>query len=703
MTRIILFLLVLLTSIPALAQTQHSTARKWNEVLLEAIRHDYARPTVHARNLFHTSIAMYDAWAAYDSLASTYFLGRTVGNYTCPFSGVPTSGNLQTAREEAISYAAYRLLMHRFKDSPGAFGSMARFDSLFVELGYVASVTSTEYTSGSSAALGNYLAEQLIAFGLQDGSNEQNDYANQHYTSVNPPLVPVLPGNPNLLDPNHWQPLTLQVFIDQAGNVRPINTPEFLGPEWGQVTPFALTSTDLTLSDRNGGTYWAYHDPGAPPQIDTTKAGGLADIYKWNFALVSVWSGQLDPTDGVMWDISPASFGKNPDFPNSFSDYPNYYNLLQGGDPGRGHTVNPHTGKPYEPQIVPRGDYTRVLAEFWADGPKSETPPGHWFTILNYVDDHPEFTKRFRGTGPVLNDLEWDVKAYFALSGAVHDAAVAAWGIKGRYDYIRPISAIRSMADRGQSTDPNLPSYHPGGIPLIANYIALVEPGDSLAGENGKNVGKIKLYAWRGPDAIANPETDVAGVGWILAENWWPYQRPSFVTPPFAGYISGHSTFSRAAAELMTLLTGDAFFPGGLGEFHAPKNEFLVFEEGPSQDLILQWATYRDASDQTSLSRIWGGIHPPADDLPGRRIGIEVGIDAFHLAEQYFLGRIGIQKIVGDFDCNGTVSFSDFVLFAARYGKAWGDPNFHAGFDLNGNGRVGFEDFIQFAKAYGAQ
>ena len=65
------------------------------------------------------------------------------------------------------------------------------------------------------------------------------------------------------------------------------------------------------------------------------------------------------------------------------------------------------------------------------------------------------------------------------------------------------------------------------------------------------------------------PETEYAGVAWILAENWWPYQRPTFVTPPFAGYVSGHSTYSRAAAEVMTLLTGSEFFPAGLGEFFA--------------------------------------------------------------------------------------------------------------------------------------
>jgi hypothetical protein len=298
--------------------------------------------------------------------------------------------------------------------------------------------------------------------------------------------------------------------------------------------------------------------------------------------------------------------------------------------------LNPHTGEPYEPNIVPRADYARVLAEFWADGPDSETPPGHWFTILNYVSDHPDLVKKFKGTGEVLDDLEWDVKAYFTLGGAMHDAAITAWGIKGWYDYLRPVSAIRAMADRGQSSDPNLPSYHPGGIRLKPGFIELVAEGDPLDGPRGQNVGKIKLYTWRGPDFIDDPETDEAGVGWILAENWWPYQRPSFVTPPFAGYVSGHSTYSRAAAEVLTLLTGDPFFPGGVGEFVAKKNEFLVFEEGPSVDVVLQWATYRDASDQTSLSRIWGGIHPPADDIPGRLIGMEIGVDAFNFAEQYF-------------------------------------------------------------------
>ena len=286
----------------------------------------------------------------------------------------------------------------------------------------------------------------------------------------------------------------------------------------------------------------------------------------------------------------------------------------------------------------------RVLAEFWADGPDSETPPGHWFTIMNYVSDHPETVKQFNGQGPILDDLQWDVKSYLALGGAMHDAAVNTWGIKGYYDYIRPISAIRYMATKGQSTDPGLASFDPHGLPLIAGLIELIETGDPLAGDMDENVGKIKVKAWKGPDFIADPTTDIAGVDWILGTHWWPYQRPTFVTPPFAGYLSGHSTFSRAAAETLTLITGDQFFPSGMGTFDVAQNDFLVFEQGPSESFTLQWATYQDASDQTSLSRIWGGIHPPIDDIRGRIIGDKIGKDAFALAQRYFDGTLSISE-----------------------------------------------------------
>lgn len=626
---------------------QNSVARDWNDEILEAIRNDYARPTVHARNLFHSALIMYDAWAIFDDQAETVFLGKSFGGYTTNFNGVSTPENTNEAIHEIISYAMYRLLVHRFTNSPNAASTLDGFTDLFESYGYDPTITSLDYSSNSYAALGNYLGQEMINFGLQDGSNEQNNYENQYYITSNDPLVLDLYEENSTINPNKWQPLAFDVYIDQSGNVYPLETPDFLSPEWGQVTPFSLKTEDLTILN-DGFDSYVYNNPGPPEFIQNSSSNGIEDPYKWNFALVIAWSAHLDPADNTLLDISPASLGNTSitSYPSSFEEYQNFYNFSIGGSIGSGHEINPITGMAYTPQMVKKSDYARVLAEFWADGPDSETPPGHWFTILNYVSDHPETVKKFGGQGSVLSNLEWDVKSYLVLGGAMHDSAVNIWGIKGYYDYVRPISAIRYMASNGQSTDNTLPSFDSHGLPLIPGLIEVIATGDELAGDNNINVGKIKVKSWKGPDFIDNPDTDVAGVDWILGTHWWPYQRPTFVTPPFAGYLSGHSTFSRAAATSLTKITGNQFFPGGMGTFDISENEFLVFEEGPSESFTLQWATYQDASDQTSLSRIWGGIHPPIDDIEGRIIGEKIGEESFDLAQQYFTATLDDHNIL---------------------------------------------------------
>lgn len=645
MAKITRILFLLFVMINFCGQAQESVARQWNEVLLEGIRGDLARPTVHARNLFHSAVVMYDAWAVFDTNSETVFLGKTFGGYSCDFEGIETPQNILAAQEEVMSYAMYRLLRHRFATSPGATETLQAVDDLFIALGYDAAIDDLDYRNGSFAALGNYLADEIINFGLQDGANESNEYENQYYVPVNEPLLlETYEEDNDLQDPNRWQPLAFDIFVDQSGNPFPGNTPDFLSPEWGEVIPFSLKKKDLQILN-NGFDSYVYNDPGAPPAIQNSNEDGFNDPYKWNFALVASWSSHLDPADPTLIDISPRAFG-NVDlesYPETFQEYQSFYDFMEGGDIGNGHAFNPVTLQPYAPQLVRRADYARVLAEFWADGPDSETPPGHWFTILNYVSDHPMTIKRIGGQGEVVSDLEWDVKSYLALGGAMHDSAVNTWGIKGYYDYIRPISAIRYMAWKGQSSDATLPGYDPQGLPLIPGRIELIDAGDPLAGAANENVGKIKIYGWKGPDFINDPATDVAGVDWILGTRWWPYQRPTFVTPPFAGYVSGHSTFSRAAAEVLTMFTGDPFFPGGLGVFDIEQNNFLVFEQGPTESFALQWATYRDASEQTSLSRIWGGIHPPVDDIPGRIMGNKIGKEAYNLASQYFNGAVFVE------------------------------------------------------------
>ena len=713
---------ILVSSISAQEET---VATHWNEEVLEGIRNDFARPTVHARNLLHSSIIMYDAWAAYDTTSSeTYLLGKTLYGYTCEFDEenfiIPESlEERKESAEIAMSYAVYRLMKHRYGESPQADMTMSNINARMIEMELDTLVESTDYLNDGPAALGNYLAEQMIAYGMQDGANEVEDYASTCYESVNPNILPEAPGTNGIIDPNAWQAVELSFAIDQSGELL-TSTPPFLGPEWGNVDGFALRDSNLTALERDGCIYNVYHNPGPPVYIDTTDAAGFADSqYKWGFGMVLNWSQHLDPYDGVMWDISPASLRYDGSIPE-VDEYPEFYDWEKGGlvawhnedgsFGGNGHQINPYTGEPYEPNIVPRGDYGRVIAEFWADGPDSETPPGHWFTLLNeFILVGNSGNNRWRGQGPVIDDLEFAVKSYIALGGAMHDCSIAAWSNKGYYDYIRPVSAIRYMAEMGQCSDPSLPSYHPAGLPLTEGLVDLVDDDSPLAFFGGEDqVGKVRVRSWMGPDYIEVPMIDEAGVDWILADQWWPYQRPTFVTPPFAGYFSGHSTYSRAAAELLELLTGSPYWPGGLAEWPAPMNEFLVFEDGPSVTVNLQWATYMDASNESALSRIWGGIHPPVDDAPGRKVGKDVGKHAFNYAETIVFpdwamefggdGFLPSGDCPGDFNADTFVGSSDFLLFLSAFGLDWTGP-----YDIDNNEQIGVSDLLVMLQIYGSE
>ena len=574
----------------------HSIARQWDEQLLAAIRIDNPRPPVHARNLYHLSVAMWDAWAAYDATATQLFHRERV-----------TADNVAAARAEAISHAAYRLIRLRYSRSPGADQTRASLDVLFASLGFDANNFTTQGTS--PAALGNRIFDTVQRLGLTDGANEEGNFAPPGgYQSVNPPLD-LLQSGTTMTDPNRWQSLKFEAFVQQNGIPLGSTLQTNVCPHWASVKSFAIGQTTPPQ---------AYLDPGPPPQL-----GGSTDRdYKSEFTTVVRYSGELDPADDTPLDLSPAA----------------RLNNTVGTNDGTGHAGNPVTGKPYAPNVVKRSDFGRVLTEYWADGPQSETPPGHWNVLANAVSDDPRTVRRIGGSGPALDRLEWDVKLYLALNGAVHDAAIGAWGLKGKYDSVRPISAIRYTTQSGQSSSKDLPSYNAAGPELVPGLVELVTPETAARGgrhaELAGHVGEIAIRAWRGQPA--DPATQTAGVGWMLGKDWKPYQKSNFVTPAFAGYTSGHSTFSRAAAEVMAAFTGSAFFPGGLSSARFEKDAFLGVERGPSATIELQWATYFDAADDAGISRLYGGIHIPTDDFTGRVMGSRIGKDAYQRAVALF-------------------------------------------------------------------
>lgn len=201
----------------------------------------------------------------------------------------------------------------------------------------------------------------------------------------------------------------------------------------------------------------------------------------------------------------------------------------------------------------------KVIAEYWADGPASVLPPGHWMLFAQVVSARDR------------HSLDMDVKLFFLMGNAVMDAGIATWEAKRFYNTSRPITAIRNL----------------------------------FAGQ--------QIASFAGPDL---------GVKIVDGAQWMPYQSINFVTPPFPEYVSGHSTYSAAAAEILKRFTGsDSFnysqdFAAGWSSFE--KNL-------PQNNLRLSWATFTEAADQAGMSRIYGGIHFHSGDMEGRSLGRQVG------------------------------------------------------------------------------
>ncbi|MEQ1821773.1 MAG: vanadium-dependent haloperoxidase [Fimbriimonadaceae bacterium] len=215
-------------------------------------------------------------------------------------------------------------------------------------------------------------------------------------------------------------------------------------------------------------------------------------------------------------------------------------------------------------------DREKVIAEYWANGPSSELPPGHWCLFAQDVSKRDN------------HSLDDDVKMFFMLGNALMDAGIAAWDAKRFYDNSRPITCVRVL-----------------------------------------NAGKqVKL--WNG--------TMVDGAQWV------PYQPGTFITPPFAEFVSGHSTFSSAGAEVLKRFTGSDRF--GSSVTVAPAS-LSVDVTAPATSVTLSWGTFTDAAEEAGISRIYGGIHFQPANLEGQALGRKVGTAVWNKAQGYINGNVG--------------------------------------------------------------
>jgi hypothetical protein len=219
-------------------------------------------------------------------------------------------------------------------------------------------------------------------------------------------------------------------------------------------------------------------------------------------------------------------------------------------------------------------DLQKVIAEYWEDPPGSETPPGHWNLFAQWVSRRDHHT------------LDQDAKVFMALNNALLDAGITAWDAKRQWNSVRPITAVRWLK-KGQL-----------------------------------------VQAWGGP---------YQGTKTIRGEDWLPYQRANFVTPSFPEYLSGHSTFSAAAAAVLKAAIGSDTF--GLSVTIPAGSSRIEPGAVPAAPVTLSWKSFAEAADQAGVSREYGGIHFNDGDFEARQAGEDVGLQAWSKAKTYFNGK----------------------------------------------------------------
>jgi hypothetical protein len=218
-------------------------------------------------------------------------------------------------------------------------------------------------------------------------------------------------------------------------------------------------------------------------------------------------------------------------------------------------------------------DRKKAQAEYWADGPGSVFPPGHDFIFASAVSRKYGYS------------LDGDVKLFFALGNAMMDASIASWYQKYKWDFVRPITAIRVQKK------------------------------------------SVMVNSWLGPNK---------GYGMVPGEQWMPYQSLTVVTPGFPEYVSGHSTFSGAGMAILSWMTGGNTFGATVT---VPKGSSTIETGTPATDITFSLPTWSQTGEDAGTSRRLGGIHFYTGDVNGRALGRQVATYVYAKANDYINGR----------------------------------------------------------------
>jgi PAP2 superfamily len=525
----------------------------WNAAALAEVRLSKSLrngPPMVARALAIAHTCMYDAWAAYDDIA----VGTTD---TDGSRRRPAAERTDDNKAKAISFAAYRCLGNLYPDGslpPPLAQPSVRLNAMLLSQGYsLAEACTTDDECRASdpttaAGIGKIAAQAVIDARRNDGSNQYGD--------LSPAPCPVPTPFP--------QPCAAGVYGQTSANP-------------GQTGPYADYVAD-------GYTPYAPANPlmgYCNPSVDVCERQDIVDPNQWQPLIFSngqdcldSGSGTEETCPGIQTFIAPHWERVTPFALTSASQFDDVL------------TIPPpdfmRNNGQYQNDVNDMIQFSRslniqrkLIVEYWADGPSSELPPGHWGLFAQFVSQRDSHT------------IDQDAKMFFAMHNASFDAGIVAWHIKRLYNGVRPITAVR-FAKHGQT-----------------------------------------VTAWGGPGQPIEK---------ILADKWSPYNPGTNLTPSFPGYFSGHSVFSRSSATVLALFTGSDYFGFStiLGPCFGRVEVLLSCD--PPQTVTFSYATFNDAADEAGLSRLYGGIHFAEDNDTAQAVGLLIGQQAWSKASTYFNG-----------------------------------------------------------------
>ncbi len=146
--------------------------------------------------------------------------------------------------------------------------------------------------------------------------------------------------------------------------------------------------------------------------------------------------------------------------------------------------------------------------------------------------------------------------------------------------------------------------------------------------------------------------------------------------------------------------------------WHGDQYVVLKHRDGaPALVLFTTWDTEQDATEfKAAYEDVLAIKHRGTTDFIIEQQGTDVLISESsrdldllfaYLEKVRFTPTVALELF--DFDGDLVIGFSDFLLFAAHFGKNSSDPDFDPRFDIDADGMVGFTDFLAFASAFGKQ